>query len=140
MSTWGRPARRDDRAAGHDDYYDDPAYRSGRDPYETPPATASRGGTPRRDGFVVRGLRALSGVVCGAVIVLTVVVWVAQYLGDKRDFPGPGSASLSAHVVAAIVVTAAQLFADRRHGIAAAAGAGVVYLTGAVLMFTQWWG
>lgn len=140
MSTWGRPARRDDRAAGHDDYYDDPAYRSARDPYVTPPATASRGGTPRRDGFVVRGLRALSGVVCGAVIVLTVVVWVAQYLGDKRDFPGPGSASLSAHVVAAIVVTAAQLFADRRHGLAAAAAAGVVYLTGAVLMFTQWWG
>lgn len=74
------------------------------------------------------------------MIVLTAVVWVAQYLGDKRDFPGPGSASLSAHVVAALVATAAQLFADRRRGLAAVAGVAVVYLTGAVLMFTQWWG
>ncbi|WP_342660764.1 hypothetical protein Rruber_01249 [Rhodococcus ruber] len=140
MSTWGRPARRDDRAAGHDHFYDDSAHRSGRDPYEAPAAASPRGGTPSRDGFVVRGLRALSGVVCGAVIVLTAVVWVAQYLGDKRDFPGPGSASLSAHVVAALVATAAQLFADRRRGLAAVAGVAVVYLTGAVLMFTQWWG
>ncbi|MFE2120518.1 MULTISPECIES: hypothetical protein [Rhodococcus] len=139
MTTWGRPARRHDRADGYDDYYADD---SGRDPYGTPTAAPSRPGrgAPRRDGLVVRGLRALSGVVCGAVIVLTVVVWAAQYLGDKRDFPGPGSASLSAHVVAVVVASAAQVFADRRRGLAAAVGAGVVYLTGAVLMFTQWWG
>lgn len=85
MTTWGRPARRHDRADGYDDYYADD---SGRDPYGAPTAAPSRPGrgAPRRDGLVVRGLRALSGVVCGAVIVLTVVVWAAQYLGDKRDF------------------------------------------------------
>lgn len=137
MTDWGRPARRHDRADGYDDYYADDTRR---DPYNAPTAALSRRGAPGRDGLVVRGLRALSGVVCGAVIVLTAVVWVAQYLGDTRDFPGPGSASLSAHVVAALVATAAQLFADRRRGLAAVAGAAVVYLTGAVLMFTQWWG
>ncbi|MFC6013932.1 hypothetical protein [Nocardia lasii] len=85
-------------------------------------------------------VRGLSGVVAGGVVVLLCVVLGAAVLGARRDFPGPGVESLSWHVVAAVVAVTAQVFADRRRGIAALAGSAVVMITAGVLLWTQWWG
>ncbi|MEU5841817.1 hypothetical protein [Rhodococcus sp. NPDC047139] len=112
------------------EYYADDRYYS--DPYDP--------GTPRRAGVIVRTGRAISGVVCGAVLVLAVVVCVAQYLAGERDFPGPGSVSVVAHVVAALVAVVAQVTADRRSGGAALLSSAVVIFTASILMLTQWWG
>lgn len=95
---------------------------------------------PRRAGAVVRAGRVVSGVVCGAVIVLTVVVCVAQYLAGRRDVPGPGTDAVAAHVVATVVAIVAQLVADRRRGAMSLLAACVGIFTASILMFTQWWG
>lgn len=95
---------------------------------------------PRRASLPVRVLRALSGVVCGAVLVLTLVVCGAQYLAGDRGFPGPGTTSVAAHVVAALVALIAQVTADRRSGGAALLSSLVVIFTASILMITQWWG
>ena len=76
-------------------------------------------GQPRRASLPVRAGRVVSGVVAGAVLVLAAVVVGAQYLGGQRGFPGPGSASVAAHVVAALVAVGAQIVADRARGFAA---------------------
>ncbi|MFZ2526248.1 MAG: hypothetical protein WAX14_01150 [Rhodococcus sp. (in: high G+C Gram-positive bacteria)] len=116
------------------EYYGDEYY----DPSEYP--TEVFDSVPRRDNVGVRALRALSGLVCGAVVVLAVVVGGAQYLSGDRGVPGPGAESVSAHVVAAVVVIAAQVSADRRRGTAVLPGSAVVFVTAIFLMFTQWWG
>ncbi|MBF0663748.1 hypothetical protein HF877_13520 [Rhodococcus sp. BL-253-APC-6A1W] len=88
----------------------------------------------------VRAGRVVSGVVAGAVLVLAAVVVGAQYLGGQRGFPGPGSASVAAHVVAALVAVGAQIVADRARGFAAFAAPVVVIVTASILLITQWWG
>ncbi|MFD6388983.1 hypothetical protein ACWF9G_26735 [Nocardia sp. NPDC055029] len=85
-------------------------------------------------------LRGLSGIVAGGVVVLLCVVAGAAVIGSRRDFPGPGAESLTWHVLAAIVVVGAQVFADRRRGLATFTGAAVVLVTAGVLLWTQWWG
>ncbi|MFI5501510.1 hypothetical protein ACIA5E_20810 [Nocardia asteroides] len=85
-------------------------------------------------------VRALSGVVAGGVVVLLCVVAGAAVMGARRDFPGPGAESLTWHVLAAVVVVAAQLFADRNRGVAALSGSVVVLITTGALLWTQWWG
>lgn len=115
------------------EYYGDEYY----DPSESPTEVFDR---VRRDNVGARALRALSGMVCGAVVVLAVVVGGAQYLSGDRGVPGPGVESVSAHVVAAVVVIAAQVSADRRRGMAVLPGSSVVFVTAIFLMFTQWWG
>lgn len=85
-------------------------------------------------------VRALSGVVAGGVVVLLCVVVGAAVMGARRDFPGPGAESLTWHVLAAVVVVTAQLFADRNRGVAALSGSAVVLITTGVLLWTQWWG
>ncbi|MFD3746061.1 hypothetical protein [Nocardia sp. NPDC058633] len=84
--------------------------------------------------------RTVSGVVAGGVLVLLCVVVGAAVIGARRDFPGPGAVSLTWHVVAAVVVVVAQVFADRRRGMAALAGSTAVLVTAGVLLWTQWWG
>ncbi|MFC4375400.1 hypothetical protein ACFO5K_14965 [Nocardia halotolerans] len=86
---------------------------------------------------VVRGF---SGIVAGGVVVLLCVVIGAAVMGARRDFPGPGTESLTWHVLAAGVVVVSQLVADRRRGLAAFAGSAVVLVTTGVLLWTQWWG
>jgi len=142
MSAWG--ARRSgsewdydgyrDEAGASSDYYDDAYYDQ---PYYDDDAYYEE---PRRVGAVVRTGRVLSGVVAGAVLVLAVIVGVAQYLAGERGFPGPGSMSVAAHVVAAVVVVAAQVTADRKRGFISLGAALVVIFTASILLFTQWWG
>lgn len=85
-------------------------------------------------------VRGFSGVVAGGVVVLLCVVAGAAVMGSRRDFPGPGAESLTWHVLAAVVVVGAQLFADRRRGVAAFAGSAVVLVMTGILLWTQWWG
>ena len=85
-------------------------------------------------------VRTVSGVVAGGVVVLLCVVLGAAVLGARRDFPGPGAESLSWHIVAAVVAVAAQVFADRRRGIASLSGSVLVMITAGLLLWTQWWG
>ncbi|MFD6399544.1 hypothetical protein [Nocardia sp. NPDC060249] len=85
-------------------------------------------------------VRAVSGVVAGGVLVLLCVVVGAAVIGSRRDFPGPGAESLAWHVVAAVVVVVAQVFADRRRGMSTLFGSVTVLVTAGVLLWTQWWG
>ncbi|MDO3645363.1 hypothetical protein [Nocardia mangyaensis] len=85
-------------------------------------------------------VRGISGIVAGGVVVLVCVVIGAAVMGARRDFPGPGAESLTWHVLAALVVVAAQIMADRRHGFAALSGSAIVLVTTGVLLWTQWWG
>ncbi|MGW6700490.1 hypothetical protein [Nocardia sp. NPDC055049] len=85
-------------------------------------------------------LRAVSGIVAGGVLVLLCVVVGAAVIGSRRDFPGPGAESLAWHFVAAVVVVVAQVFADRRRGVATLFGSAAVLVTAGVLLWTQWWG
>jgi hypothetical protein len=145
MSAWGRR----DGESYDENYYDDGHY--GRDNYaaeyyddeyydasDAPTEVFDR--TGRRDNIAVRAVRRLSGLVCGAIVILAFVVGGAQYLSGDRGVPGPGVESVTAHVVAAVVAIAAQVSADRRRGLAVLPGSAVVFVTSGFLMFTQWWG
>ncbi|WP_280341113.1 hypothetical protein [Nocardia neocaledoniensis] len=85
-------------------------------------------------------VRGFSGLVAGGVVVLLCVVLGAAVIGARRDFPGPGAESLTWHVIAAVAVVAAQIFADRHRGVAAFAGSAIVLTVTGVLLWTQWWG
>ena len=91
------------------------------------------------DVWPVRAVRGLSGVVAGGVLMLLIVVGATAVLGAERGFPGPGAASLTWHVVAAITVVVLQWQADRRHGLTAALAALLVFVAAFVLLWTQWW-
>lgn len=119
----GYDSYQDDNTYDYDDRYDD--Y------YDAPAA---------KQWALIRGLRALSGTVAAGIIVLTIVVIASAYLGGSRGFPGPGTTSITAHIVASVVALAAQIFCDRRRGIAAVAASLVVLVTAGVLLVTQWWG
>jgi 4-hydroxybenzoate polyprenyltransferase len=101
----------------------------------------ARHGIPSgRAGIVVRAARVVSGIVTGAVLALMILVCGAHYLGGNGDFPGPGTESVVAHVVAAVVAVVAQVIADRRRGPISVAAAIVVVFTASILLITQWWG
>ncbi|TSE01892.1 hypothetical protein FOS14_00385 [Skermania sp. ID1734] len=87
----------------------------------------------------MRFFRALSGLVAGGVTALTAVVVGAAILGRLHDFPGPGTVSVTAHVVATVVVLGAQVLADRRRGLTAFLASMVVFGVTAALLWTQWW-
>jgi hypothetical protein len=84
-------------------------------------------------------VRALSGLVAGGLVVLAAVVIGAAVLGDERGFPGPGDESIAWHVVSALVVVPAQVYADRRRGLAAFGGSVLVFVVAGLLIWTQWW-
>jgi hypothetical protein len=123
-----------------DEYYDDEYYADGYYQSEYYGDDARYGASPRGVGIVVRAARVVSGIVTGAVLVLMVLVCGAQYLGGDGDFPGPGTESVAAHVVAAVVAVVAQAIADRRRGSISVFAAIVVVFTASILLFTQWWG
>ncbi|QSE89138.1 hypothetical protein JWS13_11195 [Rhodococcus pseudokoreensis] len=95
---------------------------------------------PRRSPLPVRALRAFSGAVAAGVVILCLVVIGSAYVGGGRGFPGPGAISITAHVVASVVVIVAQRIADRRDGLAAVVASVAVLAAAALLLATQWWG
>ncbi len=60
--------------------------------------------------------------------------------GRQPRIPGPGTTSITAHIAASVVALAAQIWCDRRRGIAAVAGSVVVLVVAGLLLVTQWWG
>ncbi|MDT2010012.1 hypothetical protein FXW78_51830 [Rhodococcus opacus] len=95
---------------------------------------------PRRSPLMVRALRALSGAVAAGVVILCLVVIGSAYVGGGRGFPGPGTVSISAHVVASVFVIIAQRIADHREGVVAVIASVAVLAAPALLLSTQWWG
>ncbi|NLU83890.1 hypothetical protein HCA44_14005 [Rhodococcus sp. HNM0569] len=90
--------------------------------------------------MVVRSVRALSGAVAAGTVVLACVAVGAAFVGTREGFPGPGSTTVAAHVVAAVVAVAAQWWTDRRFGAQALLGSLVVFVSLGTLVWTQWWG
>lgn len=85
-------------------------------------------------------LRGLSGAVTAGLVVLAVVVVGAQYIGSQREFPGPGTVSVAAHIGAAVAAIVVQHFADhRRRGVSVISSV-LVFVIAGVLLWTQWWG
>ncbi|QLY32820.1 hypothetical protein [Nocardia huaxiensis] len=87
----------------------------------------------------MRVIRGLGGVIAAGTVVLALVVVGAAILGVRRGFPGPGVADVAWHVAAAALVLSAQIFADRRRGMASFCGAVVVFAVAGGLLWTQWW-
>ncbi|WP_330185233.1 hypothetical protein OHB26_17585 [Nocardia sp. NBC_01503] len=63
----------------------------------------------------------------------------AAIMGAQHDFPGPGGADLAWHIGAGLSVVGAQVFADRRQGIASFFGCAVVFAIAGSLLWLQWW-
>lgn len=84
-------------------------------------------------------IRGISGLVAAGVVLLALVVISAAYLGSQRDFPGPGSASVTWHIVVAVGAVAAQAVSDRKRGPVAFAGSVAVVSAAGLLLWTQWW-
>ena len=64
------------------------------------------------DPAVVRGLRSVTGVLAGGLVVLAAVVVAAEVLAVQRGAEGPGALGVAAHVAAAVLAVAAQLHAE----------------------------
>lgn len=89
--------------------------------------------------MTVPGLRAVSGAVAAGLVLVTVGIVVVSILGGTRGIPGPGTASLAAHLAAAVTAAALQHVADRRGGtLGTVCSVAVIVAAGAVL-WTQWW-
>ncbi|MBB5912446.1 hypothetical protein BJY24_001313 [Nocardia transvalensis] len=87
----------------------------------------------------MKPLRAVSGIVAGGLVALTLVLVGAAFVGDRRGFPGPGAEMLAWHIGLTVVALAAQIFADRRRGLASVSGSLVVFVAAGYLLVTQWW-
>lgn len=111
----------------------DPAGRN--EMYVSPRA----GGAGRPPGPALRLLRGWSGSLTAGLCVLALVVVGTQIIGGQRDFPGPGAESVIVHVLGAVGALVVQWFVDRRSGPIAPAGAAVVTVIVAAVLWTQWW-
>jgi hypothetical protein len=84
-------------------------------------------------------VRPLSGVVAAGVFVLTLIVVGTAIVAARREFPGPGGASVTWHLAASAIAVVAQIFSDKHRGFAAFSGSVVVFLVAGLLLWTQWW-
>jgi hypothetical protein len=87
-----------------------------------------------------RALRGLTGVLAGGLVALLIALVVAAVVSRNAAMPGPGTATLVWHGIAAVVAVAAQVYADRRPDGRGLLAAVVVLLTAAALLFFQWLG
>ncbi|WP_112271046.1 hypothetical protein [Lentzea terrae] len=84
-------------------------------------------------------LRAVSGVLAVGLVLLALGNIGVQFYANSRDLPGPGTLSVTAHVVAAVLAIAGQIVADRyADWKAPVASLGVLVIAGATL-WTFWW-
>ncbi len=97
------------------------------------------GGSVRDGVSGVRALRGCSGVVTAGMVVLALVVAGSAVLGNVWGYPGPGGRAVGWHIGLAVVAAVAQIFADRRRGLAAFSGSVVVFVAAGYLLVTQWW-
>ncbi|MBD8507795.1 hypothetical protein HT102_15000 [Hoyosella sp. G463] len=102
------------------------------------PEAGSRPGR-RRAAWPVRLLRWASGIVAGGIVALALAVGLVAFLAEDWEIAGPGAASVAWHAIGALIAVAAQIAADRAHGLGAVAWSVLVLTTGAVVLLTQWW-
>ena len=84
-------------------------------------------------------LRAVSGVLAVGLVLLALGNIGVQFYANSRDLPGPGTLSVVAHVVAALLVVAAQIVADRYADWKAPVASVVVLVITGVTLWTFWW-
>lgn len=87
----------------------------------------------------VRALRGLSGILAGGLVALGVAVCVAQWLVGPSGPPGPGTAVVIGHVLAALAAVALQMVADRARGPLAALTSGSILVITAGVLWFAWW-
>jgi hypothetical protein len=75
-------------------------------------------------------------VLAGGLVALAITVCLAQWLAGTSGYPGPGSATVAGHLLAALAAVILQVAAERSHGrLATLAAWSVVVLAAAVLWF-----
>ncbi|HEY6425364.1 MAG TPA: hypothetical protein VIY28_19400 [Pseudonocardiaceae bacterium] len=85
------------------------------------------------------GVRGLSAVLAAGLVALAVAVCVAQGLAGPSGRPGPGTAMVVGHVLAALGALVLQLAADRVRGpLALLASWSILAIAAGVLWF-GWW-
>ncbi|MCR3748041.1 hypothetical protein [Lentzea californiensis] len=84
-------------------------------------------------------LRAVSGVLAVGMVLLALGNIGVQFYANSRDLPGPGTLSVVAHVVAALLVVAGQIVADRYADWKAPVASLVVLVVSAATLWTFWW-
>lgn len=88
----------------------------------------------------MRLVRGISGIAAAGLVLLALVVIGAALIGARRGFPGPGAESVAWHIAVAVTAVVAQVYSDRVRGAASLVVAAAVLGSGAVLLWTQWWG
>lgn len=108
------------------------------------PRGDSDAGAPPPDplgaGRTVRALRALSGSIAAGLVLVTIGVVVVSILGGTRGIPGPGTESVTVHLVAAVAALGLQRFSDRGRGFVAGLCSCAVFAVAFGVLWTQWWG
>ncbi|SMD22196.1 hypothetical protein [Lentzea albidocapillata] len=84
-------------------------------------------------------LRAVSGVLAVGMVLLALGNIGVQFYANSRDLPGPGTLSVVAHVVAALLVVGGQIVADRYADWKAPVASLAVFVVSAATLWTFWW-
>jgi hypothetical protein len=84
-------------------------------------------------------LRAVSGVLAVGMVLLALANIGVQFYANDRNLPGPGTLSVVAHVVAALLVVAGQIVADRYADWKAPVASLAVFVVTGATLWTFWW-
>jgi hypothetical protein len=84
-------------------------------------------------------LRAVSGVLAVGMVLLALGNIGVQFYANSRDLPGPGTLSVTAHVVAAVLAIAGQIVADRYADWKAPVASLAVLVVTGTMLWTFWW-
>lgn len=86
-----------------------------------------------------RAARGLSGVLAGGLVGLAMVLCLAQWLASRSGLPGPGTATVVGHLVAALAAVGLQLVAERSRGRPAVLASWSVLVLAAAVLWFGWW-
>ncbi|MFI6101308.1 hypothetical protein ACIA8G_37665 [Lentzea sp. NPDC051213] len=84
-------------------------------------------------------LRAVSGVLAVGLVLLALGNIGVQFYANARDLPGPGTLSVVAHVVAALLGIAGQIVSDRYGDWKAPVSSLAVLAVSGATLWTFWW-
>ncbi|HEX7302447.1 hypothetical protein [Lentzea sp.] len=84
-------------------------------------------------------LRAVSGVLAVGLVLLALGNIGVQFYANSRDLPGPGTLSVVAHVVAAVVAVGLQIVADRYADWRAPVSSFAVLVAAGLTLWFFWW-
>jgi hypothetical protein len=86
-----------------------------------------------------RAARGLSGVLAAGLVALAIVMCLAQWLAGNSGSPGPGTAAVVGHLVAALAAVVLQLAAERSRGRTAVLASWSVLVLAAAVLWLGWW-